>query len=144
MPTRTISEVMTPTDITIPAHLEGSAEIPVLGGPQAQGDVLVLPATYVGPTSTVKPIRVPPAGIEVIRGENGAHPHLLVADGPGVLFDAGATDDSDLCIGVLDIPQGSTAYLLHPEHGASGIAAGVYSIRRQREMGAAGERRIAD
>ena len=140
--TRTIAEVMDTTDFAIPAHLEASAEIPVLTGPQAQGDVLVLPAAFVGLTTTVKPLPVLKAGIEVIRGDNGANPHLLVADGPGILFDTQADDGSGLCLGVLDIPAGSTAYLLHPEHGASGIGAGVYSIHRQRELGTAGEQRL--
>jgi hypothetical protein len=142
--TRTVAEVMDPTDIAIPAHLEGSAEIPVLHGLQAQGDVLVLPAVLAGFIGTGNPTPVPPEGIEVVRGENGAHPHLLVADGPGVIWDSKAIDGFGLGLGVLDVPEGSTAYLLHPEHGANGIGAGIYSIRRQRELGAAGERRVAD
>jgi hypothetical protein len=32
------------------------------------------------------------------------------------------------------VPDGSIAYLGHPEHGYMGIAAGSYEIRRQREM----------
>ena len=38
-----------------------------------------------------------------------------------------------LALGILDTRV--TAYLIHPEHGATGIAPGRYVIGRQREQG---------
>lgn len=46
-------------------------------------------------------------------------------------------------VAVLSVPEGSTAYLGHPEHGYMGIAPGDYTISRQREM-ADQIRRVAD
>ena len=79
---------------------------------------------------------VRPQGEPVVRGENGGHTHLLLAAGPcywGVSPTAGI-DPNDLDLGTLDVPEGSTAYLAHPEHAYSGIGAGTYVLRRQRDQ----------
>jgi hypothetical protein len=125
----TITEIMTPAGVEIPAHLEAQAEVPVISGkPQRQGDVIVLPMRA-GKVAGLKP--VPSAGIPVVRGEAGGNTHLLVAAGT-VSF---AADDNDpQALGTLVVDKGASAYLIHAEHGAQGIGSGTYRIRRQREQ----------
>lgn len=103
-------------------------DIPVLGGVQRQGDVLVRPAKLTAKTE------VPAKGTPVVRGESGGNTHAIyAADGP-VYCDVNAPSARDLRVACLSVPEGSTAYLGHPEHGYMGIAPGNYEIRRQREM----------
>lgn len=114
-------DVVTATDIA-------DMEIPVLSGIQRQGDVLVRPAAVSATTP------VPVKGTPVVRGESGGNTHAIyAADGP-VFCDVNAGSARDLRVAVLSVPEGSTAYLAHPEHGYQGIAPGNYEIRRQREM----------
>ncbi len=125
----TYDDVLRAHGVTIPAHLEAQAAIPVLTGLQVQGDVAIIPAR----PSAKKGTLVPPQGIAVVRGESGGNTHLLVAEGavswaPVV----GNPDLLDLC--VVTVPEGATAFLLHPEHGANAMGAGNYTIRRQREQ----------
>lgn len=129
---KTYTEVMTPAGVAIPAHLEAQAEIPVLSGLQAQGDVAVVPAAY-DRIRTVEPVTVPAEGIAVVRGEAGGNTHLLMASGPAQWLPTPRIGP-DLLLGLLLVPAGSTAWLLHPEHGCTGIAPGSYELRRQREM----------
>lgn len=123
----TYQDVLGANDVEIPAHLVADAEVPVLAGLQVQGDVAIIP-TRPGKTAA-KP--VPAQGVPVIRGEAGGNTHLLVADGP-VLWNPATAGGSTL--GLVVVPDGSTAYLLHPEHGANGLAPGSYVLRRQREQ----------
>lgn len=107
-------------------------EIPVLNGVQRQGDVLVLPVDDGLFSAATAP--VPAGGTPVVRGENGGNTHtIFAADGP-VFCDTDAASTTNLRVAVLSVPDGSTAYLGHPEHGYMGIAPGSYEIRRQREM----------
>ena len=79
---------------------------------------------------------IPAAGVVVVRGEADGDGHLLLGDGT---WSPSATA-SDL--GVVHVV--TEAYLIHPEHGALGIAAGEYRLRRQREHTPAGPRPLAD
>ena len=107
---------------------QDDVDIPVLAGVQRQGDVLVLPAKVTARTT------VPAGGTPVVRGETGGNTHAIyAADGP-VFCDTYAATVGDLRVATLSVPEGSTAYLGHPEHGYMGIAPGDYEIRRQREM----------
>lgn len=137
--TPTYGNILTRHDIDIPAHLEADLEIPVLTGLQVQGDVAVIPRRK-GRTAT--PITVPAEGVPVVRGEAGGNTHLLVADGT-VVWSPLAPNARGQILGVVDVPDGSTAYLLHPEHGANAIGPGCYELRRQREQ-AEEERLVAD
>jgi hypothetical protein len=74
---------------------------------------------------------VPGAGIEVLRAAAAGNPHTLVADPCTCRWTTGVRDQTGLALGALTAT--SVAYLVHPEHGASGIAPGSYVIRRQRE-----------
>lgn len=130
--TLTLADAETTFGVRVDDHHDRQADIPVLTGLQAQGDVIVLPAT--GRHAATTP--VPQQGVAVVRGENGGHTHLLLAAGT-VAWDPSATagaDPSDLDLGVLTVADGATAYLAHPEHAYSGIGAGTYVLRRQREQ----------
>lgn len=109
-------------------HLDRQVDVPVLTGPQPQGDIIVIPAARL---DTAPGALVPHAGVPVVRGENGGNTHLLIGDGP-LLWAAGEPGAQTL--GVLTVPDHSTAFLLHPEHGAAGVGPGTYVIRRQREQ----------
>lgn len=110
------------------AEQDFDLEIPVLGGVQRQGDVLVRPAAVTANTA------VPATGTPVVRGENGGNTHAIYpANGP-VFCDVLTGSTRDLRVALLSVPEGSTAYLGHPEHGYMGVAPGTYEIRRQREQ----------
>lgn len=111
--------------VTIPAHLTAQADVPLRAGLQRQGDVLVAPARPGRPQG--EPI--PAEGVAVVRGEAGGNTHLLVGTGTWH-----PTPSAGLILGTLTVPDGADAFLLHPEHGATGIAPGSYTIRRQREQ----------
>jgi hypothetical protein len=71
------------------------------------------------------------AGIEVLHAAAGGNPHTLVADPGACLWTTGVRDRTGLALGALATT--GIAYLVHPEHGGSGIAPGTFVIRRQRE-----------
>jgi hypothetical protein len=60
--------------------------------------------------------------------------HAIVADGPGVCCDTRQATTRDLTLATLTVPDGSVAYLAHPEHAYTGIGPGTYTLRRQREQ----------
>lgn len=124
----TTSELIEATGVTVVTEQDFDLDIPVHGGVQRQGDVLVRPAKVTATTA------VPASGTPVVRGENGGNTHAIyAADGP-VFCDVQTGSVEDLRVAVLSVPEGSTAYLGHPEHGYMGVAPGDYEIRRQREM----------
>lgn len=114
--------------IEVHEHLDRDLAIPVLTGLQRQGDVIIVPDSTAKAASPV-----PAAGVPVVRGENGGNTHAIVADGP-VFCDTRQASATDLTLATLTVPDGSTAYLAHPEHGYNGIGAGTYTLRRQREQ----------
>lgn len=130
----TTTEMIEATGVTVVTATDlANIEIPVLTGIQRQGDVLIRPLTGVlaGNAATTA---VPATGTPVVRGENGGNTHAIyAADGP-VFCDTVAASTTDLRVAVLSVPEGSTAYLGHPEHGYMGVGPGDYEIRRQREM----------
>ena len=137
----TFAELLGHHNITIPDDTLAELEVPVLAGPQRQGDVGIFPRQYLteGERQLAQP--VPPEGIQVVVGEATGNTHLLHADG-AVLWLPKTTDG--VLLGILHIDTGSTAYLIHTdEHGANGIAAGTYEIRSKREQ-ADEIRRVAD
>ena len=138
----TLAQVTGRTGFEVLGHLERDAEVPVLDGLQAQGDVLIIPQaiTALRPLAGGAAQPVPAAGIPVVAAAGGGHEHRLFAGQPGtVTFTPASRGGQD--IGLLECT--ASAYLLHPEHGAAGIAPGGYLIRRQREQ-AAQERLVAD
>lgn len=78
-------------------------------------------------------VDVPRTGVELLRSAAGGNPHSLVADEGACTWTTQVRDSRGLALGVLDTRV--VAYLIHPEHGATGIAPGRYVIGRQRESG---------
>lgn len=127
---RTVTDLIATHGVEIDPHLDRQATVPVSGGLQRQGDVIVVPAA-IASLPQLTPTRVPQDGVPVIRGEAGGNTHLLLADGDVRYAPA---SDGGLNLGVLTVAGDATAYLAHPEHGYAGIGAGRYVLRRQREQ----------
>ncbi|WP_393915982.1 hypothetical protein [Halostreptopolyspora alba] len=141
--TMTLAQLGERSGQNIPDHLERATTVPVIDAPQAQGDLLVIPYRLVEDDVHLPPAQwtaVPPEGIELLRSTTGGNPHTLVAD-PGTCHWAsgGVEDRTQLALGALRTT--GPAYLIHAEHGGTGIAPGTYVVRRQREgTGIAGRR----
>lgn len=131
-----LAELLDRTSLDVLDHLERDLTIPVIDGPQAQGDLIVLPLPMIG---TVHPhgyahwLPVPPHGVELVRGVAGNNPHTLVAD-PGTCRETPDVHDP-LRLAIALFENTAPAYLVHPEHGASGVAPGRWLVRRQQERG---------
>ncbi len=125
-----LAEALNKFDVDVLEHLDRDAAIPHITDAGIQGDVSFLRDQSISEATTA----VPAAGVPVVRGENGGNTHALFADGP-VFFDGrDATDPEDTAIGTLTVPEGSTAFLLHPEHGAMSFGTGTFRVGRQREQ----------
>ncbi|WP_433474144.1 hypothetical protein ACQPZP_36030 [Spirillospora sp. CA-142024] len=146
--TVTLASLTQQTGLAVLDHLDRSVSVPVVDGLQAQGDLIVIPASEISASLSFWPdvtwTDVPPEGIELLRGVAGGNPHTLVADPGTCNFTKQVSDSGGLLIGVFE--ASAPAYLLHPEHGASGCAPGRYAVRRQREYtaGGWGSRFVAD
>lgn len=116
-----------------------SIEVPVLAGVQAQGDLLIVPVRRTAGAGAVEVTRP----VDVIPAANGGHAHTLVApDGGCVAHIRTPVGADDLVLATVECSK--PVYLLHAEHGATGLAAGRYEMRGQREFDAAEARRVAD
>ena len=133
--TTTLAELSHRTGLAVLDHLERQVAIPVIDGLQAQGDLLVVPLALVIDAITLpwnaRWKAVPAEGIELLRGAAGGNPHTLVADPGTCRWTTDVWDTLDLALGTLEAT--APVYLLHPEHGATGLTPGEYVIRRQRE-----------
>ncbi|WP_280233723.1 hypothetical protein [Nocardia cyriacigeorgica] len=126
-------------------QLEQSVRIPVIRGMYAQGDLIVVPLHLldsVTPRADAQWRPVPPDGIEVLRGAAGGNPHALVAEPGTCRWTTDVADPTGLALGIFDAD--AVAYLMHPEHGATGSHPGRYVIRRQREHSEHRARYVAD
>jgi hypothetical protein len=134
----TLSDLTRRTGLDVLDHLEKEAAVPVVDGLQAQGDLIVIPfamvADAVRPPGPARWRPVPAAGVELLRGAAGGNAHTLVAD-PGTCEWTTAVDDRQ-ALALCAFRATAVVYLLHPEHGGSGVAPGTYVVRRQREAGA--------
>lgn len=135
---RTLAEVTRATGFEVLEHLEAEAAVPVIAGLQAQGDLIIVPLPAGKKSARQDP--VPAEGVAVIAAVGAGHEHRLFAGKPGTAFFAGPVSHPQ-AIGWLECTE--PAYILHPEHGAAGIAPGAYELRRQREQ-ADQERLVAD
>ncbi|MFF5208481.1 hypothetical protein [Streptosporangium sp. NPDC000396] len=144
--TVTLASLSQRTGLAVLDHLERSASIPVVDGLQAQGDLIVIPLSVVAPSvrfwHDADWTDVPPEGVELLRGVAGGNPHTLVADPGTCRWTTDVSDSDGLAIGVFK--ASAVVYLLHPEHGATGCAPGVYVVRRQREHEGRRARFVAD
>ena len=139
----TLADLIHPRGFGILEHLEADAEIPVVDGIQFQGDVGVIPVTELGGKVSYSEVSLTPVGSQGVVVVEGEHTHLLVADPGAARWSAAVQDVEDLAVGVVDVRPGAAAYLLHAEHGGTGLAPGRYVIRRQREQ-ADEDRLVAD
>ncbi|APU15904.1 MULTISPECIES: hypothetical protein [Actinoalloteichus] len=131
-----LMELLDRTGLDVLDHLERQVAIPVIDGLQAQGDLIVIPMAMLGPV-TVQPWAqwrlVPSEGVELVRGVAGNNPHTLVADAGVCRWTNGVRDP--LRLGIALFENTAPAYLVHPEHGGSGVAPGRWLVRRQQERG---------
>lgn len=124
---KTYGELLAKHSVEIPAHLVAQAEVPVLTGPQRQGDLMVVPTASWGHLK----FTAVGAGVQVVHGEATGNTHWLHGD-QAVSWAQVAVGQ---VVGVVDVPEGSVAHLVHTdEHGANGIGPGRYEIRRKREQ----------
>lgn len=149
--TMTLADLTTRTGLDVLDHLERQVTVPVVDGLQAQGDLIVIPYADLEPRVAVSAYArwqdVPAAGIELLRSAAGGNPHSLVADPGTCRWTENLEDPTNLALGMIE--ASAVAYLIHPEHGGTGIAPGRYVVRRQRERttdrtGRRGNRMIAD
>lgn len=133
----TLSTLTAMTGLDVFDYLDREVSVPVIDGMQAQGDLIVVPYPILAQTISFSPRTrtedVPLSGVELLRSAAGGNPHSLVGDGDGCRWSTPVVDRRGLALGVLDADV--VAYLIHPEHGATGIAPGRYVIGRQRERG---------
>jgi hypothetical protein len=116
--------------VSVPAHLVADAEVPVLTGPQTQGDLIIVPILE----HTAEMKALPKSGHQVVVGESTGNTHWLHAgfDSPDVKF---ARVDQGLTLVVVSVPKRQTAELIHTdEHGANAMGPGLYAINGKREL----------
>jgi len=126
--TTTYGEALTKVGVSVPDHLIADAEVPILTGPQAQGDLLIVPIKSTRATL----VPVPAEGVQLVVGEATGNSHWLHRgfDSPDVTW-ARATDD--LCLAVISVPAGQSAQVIHTdEHGANGVGPGLYAASGSR------------
>lgn len=134
MTSTTFSEALTRAGVTVPDETIADLTVPVLTVAQRQGDVGVFPRRNALTAAERKAMTpVPAEGIAVVRGEATGNTHLLMVDsGTGVTF---APKDSGTLIGVVDVPEGAVAHLIHTdEHGVNAIGPGCYELRGKQEQ----------
>jgi hypothetical protein len=127
----TFTSALALVGVQVPEHLQAEAEVPVLRGPQAQGDLMIFPAE---PPARVEWTALPAGGVPVIHGEATGNTHWLHPgfDSPGVRW---APVENKLTLGYLEVPDGQSALLIHTdEHGANGVGPGTYTVHRKREL----------
>lgn len=130
MSTMTYEQALSKVGVSVPEHLIADAEVPVLTGTQAQGDLLIVPMR----ATRAELALVPDKGVQVVFGEATGNSHFLHRgfDSPGVQY-ARVTDGQ--CIAVVSVPEGQSAQLIHTdEHGSNGIGPGLYGIHEKREQ----------
>ena len=144
------TEFITNVDVLIAHGIDPSSiefpelEVPILTGPQRQGDVFLLPITT---DKTQGAALITKAGVTVVRAEtNTANTHTLhtLSGSCQWLPNTRANDTGELVQGWLTVAADSEAALIHTEeHNVVGIGAGTYEIRRQREYAGVWQR-VAD
>lgn len=133
----TLESVLNRAGVSPGGVLDAQIDVPILCGPQRQGDVAWRPAP--GAKAAATPI--PAGGVQVVRSDASPNTHTLHNwDGP-CFFDFRPNES---VLGVLTVPEGSSAFLVHTEeHGANGIGPGTYEVTGQIEF-AGVWRRVAD
>ncbi|MEV6901766.1 hypothetical protein [Amycolatopsis sp. NPDC051372] len=132
-----LAQLLDRSGLDVLEHLERQVAVPVLDGLQAQGDLIVIPHALVARTVELRTNAwwqtVPHGGVELVRGVDGRNPHTLVADPDTCQWSPSIRDPLNLGIALFE--NSAPAYLIHPEHGGSGVAPGRWLVRRQQERG---------
>lgn len=141
----TLISILERANVSVPDETIAELEVPVLTGPQRQGDVLVIPRPPIGDAEHSAMNEVPADGVAVITGEATGNTHMLQPEpGTVIRWAPAPTSGTSVNLGVLEVEPGATAWLIHTdEHGANGIGAGCYTIHGKREM-VEEIRRVAD
>jgi hypothetical protein len=142
----TLTAVLERAGITVPDQTIADLEVPVLTGPQRQGDVFVIPIDAIHEVIIPNDAHLVPAeGVAVVVGEATGNTHLLQPEpGCGIFWQPARARVGSVELGDLTVPKGATAWLIHTdEHGANGIGPGTYRFHGKREQ-ADEERRVAD
>lgn len=121
----TLADAISVTGKEVLDYLDRDASVPVVTRAACQGDVSFLRSED-APATTL----MPKQGVVIVKSEASANTHSLHADGP-VFWDY--RSDGSLLLGVLTVPEGSSALVSHQEHGALQITPGTYRVGRQRE-----------
>ena len=138
--TLTYADTLGKHNLPVPEGL-AEIEVPVLTGPQAQGDVAWWPRPPLGAAELESFKPVPAEGVVIVRGTND---HILDAYQGTVLWKALDPRAGDVTIGILHVPATAVAYVTHTEeHTTNGIGPGTYRVTGKREM-ADEIRRVAD
>lgn len=125
---RTLADAVTHTGVPVHDYLDHTADIPRVTRAAAQGDVFILRVTTPSATTPM------PRKVVVVASEASTNTHTLHPSGDCFYDPHAATSAGDVLLGKLTVPGGSTAVLIHQEHGALEIESGTYEIRRQREF----------
>lgn len=120
-----LADLVDRTSVDTLDHLERQTTIPVVDGLQAQGDLIVIPLSMTHlPVGETADRWVPAGGLHLVAGAGGRNPHVLVAEPRTCRW---APGEHHLAL----VENFEPVYLLHPEHGGTGIAPGRWLIRRQ-------------
>jgi hypothetical protein len=132
----TYTQVLARANVTVPDQTIADIDVPILTTSQRQGDVAVFTRPTVGKAELATMTEVSTEGVAVVRGEQstGGNAHILHADGP-VFWSPSNPVDGDVHLGVIHVPVGSIAWLIHTdEHGVNGIGPGTYRVHGKREQ----------
>lgn len=133
----TLSAVLARVDLTPTDEALADIEVPVLTGPQRQGDILIVPRPAAGAAERFGMSAVPAHGVQVVRGEATGNTHMLHPEPGHVCWWQPMSPTgrrSGLTFGVLYVPEDAVCWLIHTEeHGANGIGPGTYTLLGKRE-----------
>lgn len=131
-----LSEVLAEHDITVPDDTIAELTVPVLTGPQRQGDVGIFPRSPLAATQLDRMGVIPSSGVQVVRGEATGNTHLLHPVGRCRWQPAEPNGDpAQVLLGTLVVDDDAVCYLIHTdEHGANGIGPGSYTLHGKREL----------
>jgi len=121
----TLADAIRITGKDVLDYLDRDVSVPVVTKAACQGDVSFLRSEDAPATTPM-----PKQGVVIVRSEASANTHSLHPDG-SVFWDY--RSDGSLLLGVLTVPEGSSALVSHQEHGALQITPGTYRVGRQRE-----------
>jgi len=129
----TLTVLRNHTGMQFDPHLDVEDPVPVLTENQAQGDIYIFRIKdEVAANRNFTPF--PKGQVAIVEGQGIRNPHTLI-DLDGKCEWSSDNTSYQFDVGTLRVPQGEQCFMIHPEHGGSGIGEGTYIIRRQREFG---------